>query len=173
MYFSCPHTSQLCIREWQQASATESISSNESLFRKGLSLSVIVISLTHVQNDLTHTHTYNLHKRTVKDGTSCQVTVPAVRPADQIAATRWHCWACVFLLQGGQGDGITFFRLTASNPVSLPNGEPVQLPTLQEATDKPLPCKQNAACRPHQLPNHTQCQIQRAKKTFPTLQSKQ
>lgn len=38
-----------------------------------------------------------------------------------LSATRW------------QWDGITFFRLTASNPVSLPNGEPVQLPTLQEA----------------------------------------
>lgn len=70
----------LSMREWQQASVAESISSNESLFNQG-TLLVIVISPTHVQNYLKHTNIRHTQKNGSM-GTSCQVMVPAARPAD-------------------------------------------------------------------------------------------
>lgn len=72
----------LSIREQQQAFTTECISSNESLFNKG----TLLVSYSHFPDPCSKLSKTYIHTTYTKEwprmGTSCQVTVPAARPAD-------------------------------------------------------------------------------------------
>ena len=143
----------LSMREWQQASVAECISSNESLFNNG-TLLVIVISPTHVQNYLKHTNI----RHTQKNG---QVWEPAAKSwsqqpgqltrQQQPDGTAGIVSFCYKVAMGWHNIlPLDCFQSCLSPMASLCN-----YPHSRRPTDKPLPCKQNAACRPHQLPNHT------------------
>lgn len=170
--FHCLPRCFLSVRERQQASGAECTSSNESPFNKQTFLATVV-SLTHAQNYLRYTYR----------GDTCTKEWSGWEPA----AKSWSQQPGQLTRQQ-QPDGtagvVSFCYKVAMGwhkilPLDcfqscLPNGEPVQLPALQEGHRQvfTLQTKCGLQATPAAKP-HTQCQVQRATKIFLTLQYKQ
>lgn len=155
LFFLLPK--QMChlsMGEQQQASTAQCISSNESLFNKGTSL-VSYSPFPDPCLKLSKTHIYTMDtKEWSRMGTSCQVMVPQPsqltrqQQPDGIARIVSFCYK---VAMGWHN----ILPLDCFQSCLSPMASPCNYPHSRRPTDKPLPCKQNAACRPHQLPNHT------------------